>query len=563
MDFGTVCAVYDDLAATQATLEKTAILARLFERAEGQLLARLVNLTRGRVFSDWQSDDLGVSTALTLEAIAKATGIDDSTIEEWWREEGDLGSAAARAVSNRSQRTLVQGTLDVETVHETLRDLATYSGAGSQSRKVAAIASLLTDADPDEARYLVRTVLGTMRLGVGAGLVRDALAEAFLDGSDEAAAAIERAYEVTNDFGLVAKRVRERGRAGLDDLGVELFRPVKPMLAHKAEDMAEALDELGDASGEVLLETKYDGIRAKLHRRADTIRVFTRRLEDVTEQFPDVVDAASDHLAATDYIVEAEVVGVDPETGRIVPFQQLSQRVKRKYNIDELVETIPVTVYVFDLLYLDGDSLIDKPLRDRLARLESILDPEKGTIERAAHRRTASLSPATEFYEQALSAGHEGVMVKNLDATYQPGSRVGYQLKVKSTMEALDLVVTRVKWSEGRKSEFLGRPYLACYDPADGSFKEIGRMHTGFTDDDLEEFTDLVEPLIMEVHGREAVLTPEVVLEVSYEEIQSSPNYGSGYALRFPRFERIRYDLDPEDADTIDRIEQLYADQHD
>lgn len=562
MDFGTVATTYRALEGTQATLEKTDILVDLFQRADGPLLSKLVDLVRGRVFSDWQSDDLGVSSALTLEAISKATGVDQDTIEVWWREVGDLGSAAARAVSNRSQRTLVQDTLDVETVHETLQALATYSGTGSQSRKVDGIAGLLTQADPDEARYLVRTVLGTMRLGVGPGLVRDALAAAFLDGSDEAAAAIERAFEVTNDFGLVAERVREQGRDGLDALGVELFRPVKPMLAHIADDMAVALDELGDTTGEVLLETKYDGIRAKLHRRDDDIRIFTRRLEDVTEQFPDVVAAARDHLAATDYIVEAEVVGYDPEFGRTVPFQQLSQCIKRKYTIDELAEQIPVTVYAFDLLYIDGGSLIDRPLRDRLDRLASILTLDPGRIERTANRRTASLSTATEFYEDALASGHEGVMAKNLDATYQPGSRVGYQLKVKTTMEPLDLVVTRVKWSEGRKSESLGRPYLACYDPDDGAFKEIGRMHTGFTDNDLEEFTDLVEPLITEVHGREAVLTPEVVLEVRYEEIQSSPTYSSGYALRFPRFERIRYDLDPEDADTTDRVKQLYDDQH-
>lgn len=561
MDFGRLAQFYADLEGTQATLEKTDILAELFLTTDKDLLPVLVNLVRGQVFSDWRSKDLGVSSSLTREAISKATGIEEAQLEDWWRKEGDLGSAAARAVANRSQRTLLDDTVDVERVHTTLEELASYTGPGSQQRKVDAIAGLLVDVDPAEARYLVRTVLGTMRLGVGAGLVRDALAESFLDGTDEAAAAIERAYDVTNDFSVVAERVSTDGRPGLEELGVEIFRPIKPMLAHKADDLAQALAELGDADGKVHIETKYDGIRAKLHRLGTDLRMFTRRLEDVTEQFPDVVEAARDHLTADEYIVEAEVVGYDSEADRYVPFQQLSQRIKRKYDIEEMAEEIPVVVYVFDLLYLDGTPMLDHPLRTRLDRLDTILTTAADSIERADHLRTASIEDATAFYERTLQAGHEGVMVKNLDATYQPGSRVGYQLKVKSTMEPLDLVVTRVKWSEGRKSDFLGRPYLACLDTRDDSFKEIGRMHTGFTDADLEEFTELVEPLIQEVDGREARLSPEVVLEVSYEEIQTSPTYGSGYALRFPRFERIRHDLDPEDADTLDRIDRLYQSQ--
>ena len=545
MDFRTLVEVYSELEATQATLEKTEILADLFVAAADDMLPRLVDLVRGQVFRDWESADLGVSTSLAQEAISKATGVDTDRIEHWWREEGDLGSAAAIAMSNRTQRTLLDAQLDVETVHDTLQDLAAYSGEGSQAKKVDAIAGLLTHTEPDEARYLVRTVLGTMRLGVGAGLVSDALAEALLDGSAEAIAAIERGYEVTNDFGIVATRARKASREGLEDLDVRLFRPIKPMLAHKAEDLSTALEELGDAEGVVLLETKYDGIRAKLHRRDDEIRMFTRRLEDVTEQFPDVIEAAHDSLGSVDYIVEAEVVGRDPETGRTVPFQQLSQRIKRKYDIPRLAQEIPVSVYVFDLLYVDGSSLLNRPLGERLEQLESMLGPVGESFRRAEYLRTDSLAAARDFYEMAVDGGHEGIMVKNLDATYQPGSRVGYQLKVKTTMEPLDLVVTRVKWSEGRKSGFLGRPYLACRDTSDGSLCEVGRMHTGFTDNDLEEFTDLVEPLIREVKGREAELSPEIVLEVSFEEIQASPTYNSGYALRFPRFERIRHELGP------------------
>jgi DNA ligase-1 len=560
MEYSALVSVYDDLAAESGTHAKRDLLADLFRETDPDLLPAVVRLSRGRVFPPWDSRSLGVSSSLTLDAIATATGVPADDVEDRWREAGDLGDAAASALVDRTQQPLVPRTLTVRDVHDTLRELAGYAGEGSQSRRVDALAGLVSDASPDEARYLVRTVVGAMRLGVGEGIVRDALADAFLDGSQDAVDAVERAAEVTNDYALVAERARADGRDGLAALDVELFRPIKPMLAGTAESLGGALDALGDDEGRALVETKYDGVRAKCHRRGDEVRVFTRRLEDVTAQFPDVEAAVRDHLDATEFVVEAEVVGRDPDTGDPVPFQELSRRIKRKYDVDELVEAVPVTVHLFDCLVLEGESLLDRPLRERLAELAAVLDPDPGRIERAANVRTADVDAAETFYGDALAAGHEGVMVKNLDATYQPGSRVGYQRKVKPTMEPLDLVVTRAKWSEGRKSDFLGRPYLACRT-ADGSLAEVGRMHTGFTDDDLAALTDRLEPLVRAVDGREALLEPAVVLEVEYEEIQASPTYDSGYALRFPRFLAIRDDLAPEDADTLARVEELYEGQ--
>lgn len=562
MEYGALVSVYERLEATDATLEKTDVLAEAFERADADHVGMLVTLVRGSVFANWQSRELGVSSSLATDAIENATGVAGEQIEEWWRQEGDLGDAAARAVEAKTQQTLVSETLAVETVYETLRDLADFEGAGSQERRVKTLAGLLGSASPDEARYLVRTVVGAMRLGVGEGIVGDAVAQAFLDGSDDARRAVERAYEVTNDFRLVAEKASTGGRAALADLDVAVFRPIKPMLAHKADGMAEAFAELADDRGEVLVETKYDGIRAKFHAHGDDVRLFTRRLEDVTAQFPDAVEAVTEAMDADRYIVESEVVGHDVETGEVVPFQELSRRIKRKQDVAEMVERIPVTVYLFDCLLLEEESLLETPIRERLARLDGHFTAVEGRIERAEHVRTDDVSRAESSYESAVAAGHEGTMVKNLDAPYQPGSRVGYQLKVKSTMDPLDLVVTRAKWSEGRKSDYLGRPYLACRDETDGTLREVGRMHTGFTDAQLERFTDLVEPLIQSVDGREASLEPEIVLEVEFEEIQESPTYDSGYALRFPRLSRIRTDLDPDDAATLEHVETLYEEQH-
>lgn len=554
MQYRQLTEVYDRLEATSSTLEKTEILAEAFADA-GDLLPELSLLARGRLFAAWEPDELGVSSSLAVEAIAKASGLTEERIEEWWREEGDLGDAAALAIENRVQATLVSGSLEVRTVYGTLRGLADHEGAGSQERRIDEIAGLLSDADPNEARYIVRTTVGAMRLGVGEGTIRDAIARAFLEG-EEGGRAVERAYEVTNDFRTVSETAREQGREGLDELEIELFRPIKAMLAKKAEDLEDAL---GTADRPVV-EYKYDGMRTKIHIRDGEVRLFTRRLEDVTTQFPDVVAVAEEEVTAERAILEAEVVGYDPETGAPIPFQEFSKRIKRKENIEEFVERYPVTVHAFDLLY-EGGSLLEAPLTDRLERLEEVLKPE-GTIQRAEYARPDSPAAAEAFYEDALAAGQEGIVVKNPEAHYQPGSRVGYMQKVKPTMETLDLAVVGAKWSEGRKSDWLGRLRLACWDDDRGELREVGRMFSGLTDDELREITARLEPLIESVEGRTATIRPEVVVEVEYEAIQESETYDSGYALRFPRFVGFREDLAPEDADRFDRIVKLSDDQH-
>lgn len=556
MEYGHLVVVYDRLDETSSTIEKTEIIADTLKNA-GELLPVLVLLVRGRLFTTWENDDLGVSSSLTVQAIANSTGIDDEQIKSWWRETGDLGDVAAKAVETRSQTILLSNTLDTRSVYDTLRGLAEYEGAGSQDRRVDDITDLLADADPNEARYLVRTIVGAMRLGVGEGTVRDAIATAFLDGSTEAVEAVERAYEVTNDFRTVSETARNQGRDGLDDLEVELFRPIKAMLAQKAENVADALD----ATERPLVEYKYDGMRTKIHVRGDDVRVFTRRLEDVTTQFPDIVAATHEEISPGDSIIEAEVVAYDPETSRPIPFQEFSKRIKRKNDIEKLATKFPVTVHVFDLLYRNGESLVDRPLSERIDRLEQLINSDGETIRRAEHLQSTSVDEVESFYGEALKASQEGLIVKNLNARYQPGSRVGYMLKVKPTMEPLDLVVVRAKWSEGRKSDWLGRLRLACWDDECEELREVGRMFSGLTDAELRELTAKLEPLIQSVDGRTAKLRPEIVIEVEYEEIQQSTTYGSGYALRFPRFSGFRDDLGPEDADRFERIERLYEEQ--
>ena len=572
MEYTLLVEVYDDLAATDSTTEKRDVLAAAFADA-GELLSRLVTLVRGRLSPAYDRTELGVSSSLTLDAVCRATGARESAVRDRWKETGDLGDAAAWAVANASQQTLVSSTLTVQRVHDTLRELATYEGSGSQDRKVDALAGLLADADANEARYVVRTALGHLRIGVGEGTIRDAIAHAFLDGSEAAVAAVERAFQVTTDFRAVAATARDEGRAGLEALDVELFRPVQAMLAEKADSLPTAVTDAA-SDGRAVCEYKYDGVRVQIHVEGDDIRLFTRRLEDVTAQFPDVVRAVDRGVGADRAVLDGELVGYTPDTVATdartpVAFQRLSQRIKRESDVESMARDVPVVVHLFDCL-ADDETLLASPLSDRIDRLDAAFDPvdpdpdaATAGLERARSTRvtTGDLAPAETLYRDALDAGHEGLMVKNPDAAYQPGRRVGRLLKLKPTMEPLDLVVTRATYSEGRRSEWLGRLYLGCYAPSSGGFREVGRLSTGYTDEELAALTDRLEALVTARDGRDVELRPEVVLEVEYEEIQESSAYDSGYALRFPRFLGVREDAAPTDADTLERVEALYDTQ--
>ena len=572
MEYAALVDVYDRLAATDSNNEKRDILAAAFADA-GAMLPRLVTLVRGRLSPAYDRTELGVSSSLTLDAVLRVTGADETAVRDRWQETGDLGDAAAWAVEHGSQQTLFSSPLTVERVHDDLRKLATYEGAGSQDRKIDTLAGLVADADADEARYVVRTALGHMRVGVGEGTLRDAVAHAFLDGSERAIDAVERAFQVTTDFRVVAEAARDEGLAGLERLEIELFRPVQVMLAEKAESLSAGIDDAA-IDGRARCEYKYDGVRVQIHVDGDDVGLFTRRLQDVTEQFPDVVRAVGEGVTADRAVLDGEVVGYTPDTvtseaREPVAFQELSQRVKRESDIEAMTREVPVVVHLFDCL-ADDETLLDRPLTARLERLDAAFEPVAPDSEagragleaaRSAWMSTDDPEAAEALYRDALDAGHEGLMLKNPSATYQPGRRVGRLLKHKPTMEPLDLVVTRATYSEGRRSEWLGRLYLGSYDPAADAFREVGRLSTGYTDEELAALTERLEALVVAREGRDVDLRPEVVLEVEYEEIQASSEYDSGYALRFPRFLGVREDLDPTDADTVERVAELYDSQ--
>jgi DNA ligase-1 len=547
---------YKRLESTQKTLEKTSILAELF-KGSGEELSRVVLLANGRIYPEWNETDIGMSSRMMKETIAEATGYDSDKVEDLWRDMGDLGLAAEKLVEDKKQQQLVTQDLDVEKVLETLRKVAEKEKEGmsesvSQDKKRGEIANLISSAEPLEARYLVRTVLGHLRIGVGEGIIRDALDEAFFEG--EQAEKIQKAYDFTNDFSEVAEASRQ-GIDAVEDLELELFRPVNSMLAKNVDTIEEGFETVGKPA---LVDTKYDGMRAQIHVRDGEVKVFTRRLEDVTNQFPDVVEAVENRIEAANCILDTEIVGYDPEDGSTIEFQKLSKRIKRKYDIQKLKEEIPVEVRPFDLIYLNKP-ILEEEYQERLEKLEGIVESEDKELRMVEKEETSSEEKVQEMQQKALSEGHEGIMMKNLEARYKPGSRVGYMVKLKPVMETLDLAIIAAKWSEGERAGWLGRLFLGCYDEEAGEYKEVGKMATGLTEEQLEEVTERLKPLIEKEEGRKVWVRPEIIVEAEYEEIQESPTYDSGYALRFPRLKSFRDDK--EEADSLEKVESIYEDQ--
>jgi len=537
----------DAIEAVAADTDTVDLVAGLFVDA-GPNLGTVVRFSRGRVFPAHDTTKLEVGPALCREALASAAGpnVSADDIEDRLADVGEIG-AVAEALDLGGQRGLGSFTagggdgLTVEAVDAELRAIAGAAGVGSTGTKRDRLFGLFNRTEPIEARFLARLVLGNMRIGVGDGAVRDAIAEAF----DVPVAPVERAIQVSNDLGLVAERAREGGESALSDVQLAVGRPVEAMLAQSgtAADALEAWDR-------VAVEPKFDGARVQLHHDGDTTRLFSRRLEDVTEPLPEVVESVERALDVP-AIVDGEVVAVD-ESGSPRPFQDVLRRFRRKHDVAAAREAVPVEFHAFDCLHADGEDLLDEPLVERHDRLSDLLGAhavELGLVD--------SAEAVAELGEEALQAGHEGTMLKNPEAAYTPGSRGGDWLKRKPDVETLDLVVTGAEWGEGRRANVLGTFLLSVRD-GDG-FRPIGKVATGITDETLDALHERLEPHIRSESGTDVDIEPAVVLEVGYEEIQRSPTYDSGYALRFPRFVAVRGDKAPEDADSLERVERLVS----
>ncbi len=541
--------LYRNLEKTTLKTLKTHLVAEFLRKTPEDTLPIIPYLILGKVFPDWDERELGVGEKLLIRAVSLATGVDPSSIENSIKETGDLGESVARAIEHRKQRSFFSQPLTVKRVYETFVKVAEAQGEGSQERKMRYLANLFMDATPEEGKYIARTVLERMRTGVAEGILRDAIAEAF----NVDPGLVERAYMLTSDFGHVILVAKREGNEGLKGVKIQLGKPIRPMLAQNAAGVEDALQEMG---GKAAFEIKYDGARVQVHKDGDRVIVYSRRLENVTKSIPEIVDAILSSVKPDRIIIEGELVAVG-EGGRPRPFQFVLRRFRRKYNIDEMVRKIPLELNLFDVLYVDGTSMVDVPFVDRRRKLEeAVAESEK--IKLAVQVVTDDKGEAEKFYHEALELGHEGLMAKRLDSVYEPGNRGKKWLKIKPTMENLDLVIIGAEWGEGRRSGVLASFLLGAVDEERGVIVPVGKVGSGFTDEDLMEFTKMLKPLIVEEHGKEVGIEPKVVIEVTYQEIQRSPKYESGFALRFPRYVALREDKSPEEADTVERIARLY-----
>lgn len=545
MEFAEFSAHAAEIEDESADLETIELVAELFEDADGEL-GTVSRFIQGRVFPAHDDTKLDIGPSLCHEALAKAAGpnVTADDIESRLAAVGEIGTVAEELDLGGQQGLSAFGvdereTLTVAAVDRELRTLAVASGDGSTDTKVDTLFGLFNRMTPLEARFLARLVLGEMRVGVGSGTVRDAIAEAF----DVSTDAVERALQVSNDCGLVAETARESGDSGLSEIRLEIGRPVQAMLAQTGT-ATDALDAWGDAA----VETKFDGARVQVHYDGETVELFSRNLEDVTNPLPEVVDTIEASLSVP-AILDGEVVAVDSD-GNPRPFQEVLRRFRRKHDIEAARDDVAVRFHAFDCLHADGVDLIDAPLIERHARLDELLDDG---ISRLSITDDADRIASIEA--EALAAGHEGIMLKNPRSTYTPGDRGRNWLKRKPDVETLDLVVTGAEWGEGRRANLLGT-FLLSVRTGDG-YETVGKVATGITDKTLEALHDRLQPYVRSEDGTEVDIEPRVVFEVGYEEIQRSPTYSSGYALRFPRFITVREDKDPADADSLDRIDRL------
>ncbi len=587
MDYLKLTEYYSQLEKTTKRLEKTQIISQLLKKIKSEEEAEaLINLLRGAVFPNWDQRKIGISDKLVIKALAKSTGFTPEKIEKQWAKIGDLGEVTQDLFSGKKQKTLfTEEKLDLKTVYQEIRKIATLEGEGTVTRKIDIICKLLAAATNQEAKFIIRTLLEDLRIGLGEGVLRDSIAWSFfaeefdihydpktnqINLKDEKREAftkildkIQQAYDWTNDFAEVYWIIHQKGLKGLDTLSLKIGRPSNVMLAIKAETIEEAIEALHLP---LLCDYKIDGFRVEIHNDGKQIRLFTRRLEEVTTQFKELLPVIKEFVKAKTYILDAEIAGYDPKTKKYVPFQQISQRIKRKYDIEELAKKIPVEIIAFDILLKDGKDLTFLSQKERRAVLEKTIIQKEQKIIVSKGLYTKTKQEIENFYKEALKEGLEGVMLKSLDKTYIPGRKVGGWMKLKPVLESLDLVITKAEYGTGKRAGALSSYTVSCWAKDKSSFIELGKVSTGLKEKEeegttFEKITKLLKPHILKTTGREVEVKPVVIIEIAYEEIQKSGEYSSGYALRFPRFLRIRDEKSLEEINTLEDVEKIYAHQ--
>lgn len=532
---------------SRKAIEET--LSAFFRSVPRSDLPAAAYLCLGRIAAEYNKIDLGLAGRMMIRILARASGRPEDEVARLARQSGDLGTAAAAIIHG-------EGGLTVQRVIQTLRDIADASGPGSQEKKVGLMTSLLTTASAAEAKHLIRIALGNLRLGVSSPTILRSLALAFRRSKDRSD--LESAYQKTSDIGLVAELAASKRRI---KVSVSVGVPVKMMLAQRVHSWEEIKDHL---SGRITAEEKYDGERMQIHKKQGGFAIFSRRLEDITHQYPDVLAALRKSVKAGECIIEGEVVAVDKK-GRLLPFQTLMQR-RRKLRTEEYARRVPVAVFLFDLLYLDGRSYLEVPYPERRKALEKVIRPSR-VIRLARQVTSADLSVLNDFFKKSLANGAEGIIVKsNADNSfYQAGMRGWLWIKwkkeyLKGARDTYDLVVVGAYHGRGRRAGVYGSLLCAIYNERQDRFETLTKLGAGFSDEMLSDLPALLKKYetdrrpdrvaIPKAMEPDVFFRPGIVVEVLGAEITKSPTHSSGYALRFPRLLRIREDKTPEQAAT-------------
>ena len=575
MKFSIISDALQKMEVTSKRLELTDILVKLIQEIPEDIISKAIYLIQGKLRPNFEGVELGIAEKLIMKAMSKSSGIPLKSIEQDYNKGGDLGQTAENILQDKIQTTFTSETITLEKVYETLFKIAQLEGKGSQEMKMRYVSSMLNDATPQEAKFILKILLGTLRLGIAENTVMDALAIAFT-GKKENREIIENAYNVSSDLGKVAEILSIEGIESIKKFQIKLFSPIRPMLADRIKSEEDTVKKF---QGEFAAEFKLDGERAQIHKQKNTITIFSRSLENITSYYPDIVEKISEKIVVEDVILEAEIVAMNSNSGDFLPFQELMHR-RRKYEIEDAVTKYPITVNFFDILFSDGKNCMNMKYLERRKLLEKIIKQDN-FARLIPMSIIGNAEQILEVLENSINSGCEGLMLKHLDSTYRAGIRGSNWLKLKREYQnelgdSLDLVVVGAFFGKGRRTGKYGTLLLATYNDDEDIFPSICKVGTGFTDESLDQLYQILSPkvtlkknprIVSEMEA-DVWFEPELVIEIVASEITQSPIHktaldkikeGTGLALRFPKFTgKIRTEKSSEDASTDEEVIALY-----
>ena len=578
MKFSVLSDSLEKMELTTKRLELTDILVELIKKTPTNRISKVIYLIQGEIRPNFEGVELGIAEKLVIRAISKSSGTTIKKIEADYNDDGDLGKTGANILKQKTQTTFSAETITLDRVYDTLLKISNLEGKGSQDMKMKYISSLLNDATPIESKFVLKILLGTLRLGIAENTVMDALAIAFT-GKKENREIVENAYNVSSDLGKVSEVLATEGLDGILKFDTSLFSPIRPMLADRVKSEQDAIKKI---ENEFAAEYKLDGERAQIHKKNNEIILFSRSLENITKYYPDIVEKISNSINANEGIFEAEIVAINESTGNFLPFQELMHR-RRKHKLEQAILDYPITVNFFDLLYYNGNDFLEKPYSERRKNLESIIKENNFArlIPMSIVKKEEDIS---EILENSINSGCEGLMLKVLNSPYRAGTRGNNWLKLKREYQnelgdSLDLVVVGAFFGRGRRTGKYGTLLLSTYNSESDTFPTICKVGTGFTDENLDQlFQILSNKVILKKNPRvessieaDIWFEPELVLEIVASEITLSPIHktgldmirkDTGFALRFPKFTgKIRTEKSVEDASVDEEVIALYKNQ--